>query len=421
MITKVKNITNLKDILIKLISASNFKKKFEEVVGVYFDGEKIFCADLHLIQSDNELLNQWKVEDIVELVLINQLSERSKKILMEFNALDDDIPDQIEEGNLREVIAQKVARICKDKNWNPNAVAFCLKVEDIVIDFNDFSNIPEDKISNAVHYQIATTGNFEIDNYLSAFMKLDNGIWMEGISKNESSKWVQAFKNIGLNLLALTAMPYEVNKVEGLDFSKVNNDFLNGDGLKALFAAKNLVYQTETNFLIEKVSDINGWNFSKIAAVILFVTIFIVGVIFAFDYWKYRTVENALNIEKDKLALLEEDRRKEEFIDRDLEELKDKNQILVNLSKDSFSWRGLLIHLGTLKVKDVWIKEIHIVENNKIGIKGETKDLKLLGEYVDILENDKDIFRGVDKITSKTIDNQNIQLVQFEMVLILNF
>jgi len=404
----------------KLISIFSFKKKFEEAVGVYFNGNKLFCIDLRLNSSEKEFINKWRVEDIKEFTVDNQLSERSREILMEFDALDDDISDPVEIKNIPEFIAKKTADICIGKNWNKNAVALCLNVEDVVTDFDDLSNIPKDKISNTVNYQIAVDGNFEENTYLSAFTETNSGVWMEGITKAEASQWIQIFEDNGLKLRTLTAMPYEIENVDGIDLNGIKKDFLNSDGIKALFAAKNLVYQSETNFLKDRTKELNDWDFLKITATIVLTTFFIISVIFTVDFWQYRQTENLLNIEKETLKSLEIDRRKEEFINKSLAELKERNQILANLSKDSFPWRGLLIHLGTLKIENVWIKEIHTSEDNKVEIKGEAVDFDTMSNYIKTLENDSDIFSKVElKSSSKKENNQKQQLVEFIVVLTL--
>ena len=411
------NTINLKNIFTEIISACSFEKKFDEATGIYCNGEKIFFVNVRLIQSEEETINQWKVVDTAEVALVsnNQLSERSRQILIEFDALDEDIPESLEVENIRELIAKKAVELFRIKNWNVNAVALCLNAEDVITEIEDLSNIPENKIPNTVHYQMAVTGNFEADTYLSAFMKIEFGVWMEGISKTEAFRWTQAFKENGINLLALTAMPEEVEKVDGIDLNNLQENFSNGVGIKALFAVKNLIYKTKTNFLTDRITDLSGWNFARITAAILltmFLTIFLIS---AFDFWNLRQTKNNFEHEKEQLALLESDKRKEEFIKENLEELKDRNQLLSNLSKDLFPWRSLLIHFGTLKVDGVWLREIRALENNKIELKGEALNYELVSNYITTLENDRDIFKTNPPQIIQ--DDKDGQLIKFVVVL----
>ena len=412
---------NLKNIFTEIISACSFKKKFDEATGIHCNGEKIFFVNVRLIQSEEETINQWKVVDTAEVSLVsnNQLSERSRQILIEFDALDEDIPESLEVENIRELIAKKAVELFRIKNWNVNAVALCLNTEDVITEIEDLSNIPENKIPNTVHYQMAVTGNFEADTYLSAFMKIEFGVWMEGISKTEAFRWTQAFKENGINLLAFTAMPEEVEKVDGIDLNNLQENFLNVGGIKALFAVKNLIYKTKTNFLTDRTIDLSGWNFAKITITLFLTMSLIIILISTVDFWNYRQAKKHFEYEQEKLALLESDKRKEEFIKKNLEELKDKNQILSNLSKDLFTWRALLIHLGTVKVKDVWLREVHTLDDNRIEIKGEAMDYESMADYVKNLENDHDIFKTVVVKSSEIREDNNHkrQIVQFVIVL----
>ena len=130
---------NLKNIFTEIISACSFEKKFDEATGIYCNGEKIFFVNVRLIQSEEETINQWKVVDTAEVALVsnNQLSERSRQILIEFDALDEDIPESLEVENIRELIAKKAAELFRIKNWNVNAVALCLNAEDVITDANN--------------------------------------------------------------------------------------------------------------------------------------------------------------------------------------------------------------------------------------------------------------------------------------------
>ena len=144
----------------------------------------------------------------------------------------------------------------------------------------------------------------------------------------------------------------------------------------------------------------------------MFLTIFLIS---AFDFWNLRQTKNNFEHEKEQLALLESDKRKEEFIKENLEELKDRNQLLSNLSKDLFPWRSLLIHFGTLKVDGVWLREIRALENNKIELKGEALNYELVSSYITSLENDRDIFKTNPPQIIQ--DDKDGKLIKFVVIL----
>lgn len=404
---------NLKNIFTKIISFRSLKRKFDKTVGIYFDGSKIFLVNLNLTSAEDDSIPKWKVVDTAELAtnVKGQLSDRSRKILIEFDALDSDIIDEeTSESNVIELIANKMSSFCA-KNWNVNSAALCINNDDLAIVVEDLSGIPKDKIPNTVQYQIAVTGNFETGTYFYSFMETDAGVWMEGISKVDASKYIQAFQQNDIQLLCLTAMPEELQTVEDIDLKGIDLDFLERGGMKAIFAARSLAYKTNPNFLQEQTVDLEGWNYKGITAAILLLTFLIMTVIGALDFWEYSKISDDLEYERSQLALLESDRRKEEFIEKDLSELKNRNQIISTLSENTFPWRGLLIHFGTVKIQGVWLKEIHSLNERNIEIKGEAINYEMIASYVRALENDSDVFKTVRLKNSEMKSNE--QLVQF--------
>lgn len=408
---------NSKNIFTEILSSRYLKRKFEKVVGIYFDGSKIFCVSLNLTSDEDGLPAKWKIVDTAELAPLakGQLSDRSRAILMEFDALDDDVADEdISEAEIVELIAEKVTSLCRN-NWQINFAALCIDTDNLTVIVENLSNIPKEKISNNVRYQIAVAGSFEADTYLYSFVETNSGVWMEGISKAEASKYIQAFQKNEMQLLALTAMPDDINTVEGIDLTDADTDFLERGGMKAAFAARSLALKTNPNFLQEQTNDLEGWNYRGITAAIVLITFLIMAVIGAIDFWEYRQVKADLEYERSQLKLLASDRHKEQFIENDLVELKYRNQIIATLSKNAFSWRGLLIHFGSVKIQGIWLKEIHSLSDKDIEIKGEAVNYEAVGSYVTALENDSDVFKSVQLKNSET--KSDGQLVQFVIVL----
>ena len=405
---------NLRVIFTKIFSECALKKIFNKVIGIYFDSEKLFCVHLSLEAAEDDSVECWRVIDTAEVMLFyvnRQLSDRSRQILMEFGALDEDLEDIAAESdhieNIRKLVANKIKAVCRDKNWQTKAVALCLNVGDVVVEFEDLSNIPKDKIANTVQYQISAAGNMEIESFYFSFMELVNGIWMEGLSKIEVSEWIDVFKNNDMELIGLTAMPDEVNSINGIDLIGVDRNFIEQGGLKAIFAANSVAYQTNPNLLIDKTKDLNGWNFNRIAAAITLITSLILTGMIAFDFWSYKEAQASLENEKEQIALLEADRRKIEFIERNVAELKNKQQILMTLSKVSFPWRSLLIHFGTIKVKGVWLKEIRASNNETIEVKCEAVNYEAMANFVKELENDTEFFSNNLKVKNSEVREGN--------------
>ena len=182
--------------------------------------------------------------------------------------------------------------------------------------------------------------------------------------------------------------------------------------MKAAFAARSLSFKTNPNFLQEQTVALEGWNYRRITAVIVLVTFLIMAVIGILDFWEYRQAKADLEYERSQIKLLESDRRKEEFIEKDLSELKNRNQIIATLSENNFPWRGLLVHFGTIKIQGVWLKDVRSLNDKSIEIKGEAVNYEAIGNYVRALENDSDVFKTVHlKSSEMKSDGKLLQFV----------
>ena len=97
---------------------------------------------------------------------------------------------------------------------------------------------------------------------------------------------------------------------------------------------------------------------------------------------------------------------------KDLAELKNRNQIIANLSENNFPWRSLLIHFGTVKIQGVWLTEIRSLTDRNIEVKGEAVSYEAAASYVKALENDSNVFKTV-QLKHSEMKSEGQQLVQF--------
>ena len=393
------------------------KTRLTEVTGFYFNGENIFAVNLQLfpVMVNDKTIEEWKLTDSAKVPLrmnTDGLSEKDKQRLIELGELDETEIDN-ETEDLQELLAEKIAVICAAHNWSTKALAFCLNSDEIINEFIDLSNVPEDKIANAVHYQIMTAGDFEGNNYFSAFIKIGEETWAEGISKIDLEKWKSAWQRNELNLAGLTAMPDGFKFPETLNLTSLESDFLERGGNQALFSAWTLALQENPNFLLKNAVELSSWNFKKMICLIAAMTLITVASILGVDNYKYYDAEAALNREKAQLDDLSKDAKMKTFIENDLAALDERNKILAELSKYAFPWRSLLIHFGTVKVDGVWLKEINSVNDNSIEIKCEAVSYEAMSNYVKALENDSDFFsNSVSVKNSETKkDGQAVQFV----------
>ena len=150
MITKLKNF---------------FREDLSEVIGTYFDGEKIF---------------------------VTRRTEKFETVEVEAD------------GSEPENIAEKISLVCSQKGWKTSLIGFCLREEDVVTFQTEAGNVPEKEIPAMV--KIWATAQAGADAMFS-FVKVGEEIWMETLPRARSKEICAAFKKFNLNLRALSVMP----------------------------------------------------------------------------------------------------------------------------------------------------------------------------------------------------------------------
>ena len=157
---------NLKNFLARL--KNFFSEDLSEIIGAYFDGEKIFVVRL----TEN------------------------------FEAVEVDA-----DGAEPELLAEKISLVCAQKNWKTSAAGFCLREDDAVIYQSEISNLPAKEISAYVKsWAMAQRGK----DAAFSFTKVGEELWMETLPGTRLEEFRAAFKKFNLNLRALSVMPADL-------------------------------------------------------------------------------------------------------------------------------------------------------------------------------------------------------------------
>ena len=145
-----------------------FREDMGEVIGAYFDGEKIFIA---------------------------RLTKKFETVEVEAYGLE------------IEQLAEKISGVCKEKGWRTSAVGFCLRNEDAVTFQTEISNVPEKEIPALVKsWAVAQAGA----DAVFSFTKVGEELWMETMPKSKADEIFSAFEKFGLNLRGLSVMPADM-------------------------------------------------------------------------------------------------------------------------------------------------------------------------------------------------------------------
>ena len=194
------------------------KENYSEVVGAYFDGEKLYFE---------RRLNDKVEKDEVNLMLADDVSEI-------------------------EQIAEKISVTCAKHGWKTSKISFCLREDAAKIFQTLINNIPPKEFDNAVKsWAVSVIGK----NPLYAFSADSKEIWMTTISKSTAAEYISAWEKNSMNLCALTVMP--LDDVEKYKLIKPTTF--------AEFAAEVAAVKKTPNLIADRL---NVWNYKKVSLTI---------------------------------------------------------------------------------------------------------------------------------------------------------
>lgn len=335
-----------------------FKEDFSEVIGAYYDGEKIFLA---------RRLNGKKTKDFAEEIFSPAA----------------DVPEI-------EQIAEKIFVMCSKRGWRTSKVGFCLR-EGTVVTFQSPLNIPVEEIDDAVKaWAVAHVGN----EVLFTSIKYDSEIWMQAISETAAAEFVDACQKNSVNLCALTAMPQSENEIlPPAEYA----DFVAG-----------VVAESKTPNLLK--SRLNFFNYKKISAAIVAIFFCALLGISAKLAAEYHAASAQLQTTQAERALYQKDFDTKKFFESEIVELRKINDFCAaQISAPIFP---ALVKLGTIADGKTSLNKINFQRDN-LQIEGTTDDPNEIESYTRRLKKNltRDVrtenFSSDDDATSFTLSLKN--------------
>ena len=120
-----------------------FREDLSEIIGAYFDGEKIFIA---------------------------RLTEKFETVEVDADSFE------------IERLAEQISIVCNQKGWKTSLVGFCLREEETVTYLFEVSNVPEKEFPALVKsWAIAQAGK----DAPFSFVKVDGELWMETLPRTK--------------------------------------------------------------------------------------------------------------------------------------------------------------------------------------------------------------------------------------------
>ena len=252
------------------MSFNFLREDFSEVVGAYYDGEKIYLSR--------------HFDDDVETAEINF-------------SVEDDV-SEIEQ------VAEKISILCIQRGWKTSKMGYCLREGGAITFQTPLGTIPIKEIDAA----IKTWANAQVgDDALYDSINLEDEIWMEAVSKSTADDYIKAWQKNSMTLCALTVMPENFGTSINLTNPITYADYV--ADVVAIKKAPNLI-----------ANRLSAWNYKKISAAIVGIFFCVLLGIFAQTYYEYQNV----------CAQVEQHQN---FMDEHAEELEFKKSIDENISE----------------------------------------------------------------------------------------
>lgn len=297
-----------------------------EVIGAYFDGEKIFIA---------------------------RLTKKFETIEIESDSSE------------FEQIAEKIFQVCKQKGWKTSSIGFCLRNDDAVTFQTEIDNVPEKEIPALVKsWAIAQAG----EDAIFSFTKVGEELWMETLPETTAEEIFGAFKKFGLNLRGLSVMPVDLlTKIHPYDRTE--------------FITEIIRERKAPNLLTTRGGLIN-WQKISYAAAAIFLIALIGGSIKLF--LDYGEASDKLDAAKISVESLSEDIALKKTLDENIDELHRINRIAAQV--ETLQNFNLLINLGRISDKNIRLTKLR-AEENLLEIEGITDNTDTLKNYLGRVKN----------------------------------
>lgn len=312
-----------------------FREDLSEVLGVCYDGEKIFFA---------------RLTDKIETDEIN------------FEISADDTP-------AIEQLAEKIKIHCNKQGWQASKISLILREGTAVTFQTEFKNIPAAEIENAVKiWAAAHVGK----DARYTFINVSDEIWMEALPASIVEEYVTAFDKNSMQLCNLTEYPAIL-----IDNERPPTNFN-----RAIFAADILKNKKPPNILTKKIS---AWNIEKIsltAAAIFFIALTVFSAKLGYDYChastRAETAQNRLNSQSD-INLLKQD------FDAVTGQIKRFNAVISKQDINSKNFSAL-IKIGKLSDGKIILDKIKATDET-LELEGTTESPEAVKLYLNRLKN----------------------------------
>ena len=302
-----------------------FREDFNEIIGAYFDGEKIF---------------------------VTRPAEKFETVEVDAEGLE------------IEQLAEKISLICKKRGWQTSAVGFCLRESDAVTYQTEVGNLPEKEIPEMVKtWASAQAGK----DAVFSFTKAGSELWMETLPRTNFEEICAAFGKFGLKLRGLSVMPVDLlTKIAPLDRTKFISEVVRNKKAPNLLATGDV------------------WNWKKISQATAIIFLAMITFFTLKTFSDYSETSEEFDVAKLAINELREDVELKKAVDADIAELHRLNKICAAQAESPKL--NVLLNLGRIADKSVRLTKIS-VDKNSLELEGLAKTPDAVKSYLNRVKN----------------------------------
>jgi Tfp pilus assembly protein PilN len=377
--------------------------QYRQTLGIFVDNAKIYIAEI-----------EWEKRGGILKHLIE----------IEYSNLK-------ENGVDHEQWAEQIQKVCMTEGLQKKNVVLCLPKNQIFSYKKEFPMMKPTELKEAVKWDIEEVVPFAEGSYSYSYSAQVNGtadiVTMIGaIEKSILKTRMLPLAKIDLHILGIIretdTLEWEIIE----DFININTDDWQekinrtaliekekmeekGAVLAIVAACYPLHKESTINLLpMEKQAAIIIWN--KIAGIIGIVVCLAMVIGYIQGYWQLYDLEEKIQQNKAQSALLQDSMKQRDVLVNQIKRVEKKNQILAELSQQSISWRGIMVHLGNIIVDNVWLTDMSLNEKNEIILKGKALNYLFLSEFLRKIEQDADFFQTMELLQAESAFDEGVQV-----------
>lgn len=314
--------------------------------------------------------------------------------------------------------AAKWSREILDKNNLNNAIINIGTPDKILMKREiPLKNIPKENLKETIYWDYAAYYFNHNEEFNVAYYPIDDELYfaagLEVVNQKRAykffkdkeisiSNWTTFPSNVVLNIhdSYISIFDKNINVSPDVNLSKLN------EYTPAIYAAMvgaNL-FEDEDNIVFPPPYPTEFLNWKLIALTVFMLGILSLSSIFLYDYYKLYSLQNKLQTTNSELQNLSADKTRMKIYNYILKDTIEREQFLIDKTKNRLPFAGVILHLGTLTTDGVMLTAVKS-DDDKITIEGEAISEYDMKNFFDKINARKDIFIKSPK--SLKVDNKD--------------